>query len=119
VKDTPQLTPILFHIIVLTPVLTAGSAKFVPADDPLQITLEEFHKDFAVNTDGLLVATKRAVKGFEQMPSDVLKTLIFTGNITNESSNVIPALISQGLGKAASANLLATVSKSYAPKGYR
>lgn len=73
-----------------------------------------------MNTAGVLVAAQKAVMGFEQLSStssQVPKTFIFTGNFLNEK--VIPALISLGIGKSATAHLIAAASMAYGTKGYR
>ena len=71
----------------------------------------------AVNTSSALVAARRAVQGFQQLPAEVPKTFIYTGNFLNKE--VMPFLMSAGMGKSASAHLMAVASKVYAPKGYR
>ena len=61
---------------------------------------------------------KRAVKGWdEKVPADVPKTFIFTGNFLNEK--VLPAMISAGAGKSATAHLIAAATMGYRGKGYR
>lgn len=70
-----------------------------------------------MNTGGVLVAAKRAVQGFEQLPFEVPKTFIYTGNFLNR--RILPAFISQGMGKSASAHLIAVASTAYGPKEYR
>lgn len=95
----------------------ASVAHFVPADSPLDLSLASFNQDIAVNTASVLIAAKKAVQGFQQLPSTVSKTFIYTGNFLNKE--VLPAFLSQGMGKSASAHLIAVASKAYAAKGYR
>ncbi|KAK4540186.1 hypothetical protein LTR36_009684 [Oleoguttula mirabilis] len=98
-------------------VYNAAAAHIVPADNPLDLSVASFNQDIAVNTSSVLVAARRAVQDFEQLPSTVPKTFVYTGNFLN--TEVMPFLISLGIGKSASAHLIAVASKAYGPKGYR
>ena len=97
--------------------LAASNVQRVSADNPLELSLESFNKDIAVNTSSVLVAARKSVQGFEQLPSQIPKTFIYTGNFLNKE--IMPFLMSAGMGKSASAHLISVASKSYAPKGYR
>ena len=90
----------------------------MPADDPLALTLSDFNNDITINTAGLLVAGRRATQGFQKLPSDVLKTFIYTGNFLN-TEKTMPMLVSLGIGKSASAHLIAAASAGYRKEGYR
>jgi hypothetical protein len=83
----------------------------------MELTLDDFQYDMAVNNTGVLAAAKRAVQGFDRLPSNVPKTFIFTGNILNLEP-IVP-IVSAGMGKAATAHLIATASLAYEDKGYR
>ncbi|KAK5128085.1 hypothetical protein LTR85_005202 [Meristemomyces frigidus] len=97
-------------------VYNAATATIPPADNPLGLSVASFHQDMAVNTAGALVAARRAVQGFEQLPSTSAKTFLYTGNFLNK--HVMPLLVSAGMGKSASAHLMAVASQVYGPKGY-
>lgn len=77
---------------------TGAAATFVNKEHPLEISLRSAIRDMNINTFSALAAAKEAVKSFEALPKDAARTFIFTGNITN--SQPIPALMSQGMGKA-------------------
>ena len=49
--------------------------------NPLSAPVEDFQKDLATNTASAYAAAQAAIKGFEKLPDNVLKTLIFTGNL--------------------------------------
>lgn len=85
--------------------------------DPLEISLKDAIRDMNINTFSALAAAKEAVKSFEALPKNAARTFIFTGNITNLQP--IPALISQGMGKSATAHMIQTAASVYADRGYR
>ena len=89
----------------------------VTADDPLKISLEDFQEDFVGNTGSVLVAAKEAVQGCQRLPSDIPKTFIYTGNFLNFKT--MPALMSAGVGKSATAHLLQVAHESYAAQKFR
>lgn len=95
----------------------AASMHAVPADNPLAISFDDLQQDFAVNTAGVVVAAKRAVEGFAQLPDGASKTFIYTGNFLNEQ--IMPALFSGGIGKSATAHVMHVASNAYADKGYQ
>lgn len=70
-----------------------------------------------VDTCLRLIAAKKAVQGFEKLPSTASRTFIYTGNFMNK--HTLPFLVNAGMGKAATAHLLATAQEAYEPKGYR
>lgn len=71
----------------------------------------------AINTFSVLAAADEAVKGFRELPSDAAKTFIFTGNRLNIEP--IPPLLSNGMGKSATAHFLATAAMTYAKEGFK
>ncbi|KAK5165785.1 uncharacterized protein LTR77_008708 [Saxophila tyrrhenica] len=98
-------------------VYNAASAQPVPAESPLDLPLEAFNRDIAVNTASVLVAAQNAVEGFKKLPKGTAGTFIFTGNFLNVKT--MPFLVSGGIGKAATAHLLQVASQAYAPQGFR
>lgn len=64
----------------------------------------------------MLVAAQQALAGFAQMPN-ASKTFIYTGNFLNVE--VMAPLLSNGIGKSATAHLLKAASEAYREKGYR
>ncbi|EMC97066.1 hypothetical protein BAUCODRAFT_32810 [Baudoinia panamericana UAMH 10762] len=97
-------------------VYNAASVKPVPRDDPLQLDVSDLNNDFAVNTASVLAAAKRAIQGFAKLPSEMNKTFIYTGNLLN--IEVMPALVSLGIGKSATAHLVKTAAQAYGAQGY-
>lgn len=97
--------------------LTAAAMHAVPPTDPLALAFADLQADFTVNTGSVLVAAQQAILGFQQLPSDVSKTVIYTGNFLN--TETMPALMSGGIGKSATAHLVRVASEAYAGKGWR
>jgi NAD(P)-dependent dehydrogenase (short-subunit alcohol dehydrogenase family) len=97
-------------------VVSAASATPVPADSPLDLSIESLTKDMTINTTSVLAAAKKAVEGFERLPSTYSKAFIYTGNFLNKY--LMPPLVSLGMGKSATGHLLAVASQAYGPKGY-
>lgn len=89
----------------------------MPAEDPLTLSAKDLHDDLVVNTGSVLVAAQQALAGFAQLPASVSKTFIYTGNFLN--LEIMPLLLSAGMGKAATAHLMRVASKAYADKGSR
>jgi hypothetical protein len=52
----------------------------------------------------LLSAIQQTTEGFDELPSTISKTFVFTGNFTN--TNPRPPLLSSGIGKAIGAHLI-------------
>jgi len=107
----------LFVAIASMLMQTGAAASFVSKEDPLEISLKGAIRDMNINTFSALAAAKEAVKSFEALPKDAARTFIFTGNITN--SQPIPALMSGGMGKSATAHMIQTAASVYADRGYR
>ena len=87
------------------------------ADNPLDFSVEELNQDMAVNTISVHAAAKRAMAGFDQLPAESIKAFMYTGNFLNKA--LMPALVTNGIGKSATAHLLAVAAKAYGPKGYK
>jgi hypothetical protein len=85
--------------------------------DPLSITLEDVIKDLNVNTLSTLVAAQEAIKSFATLTSAASRTFIFTGNILNQQ--IIPPLMSAGIGKAATSHILESAATAYKDVGYK
>ena len=96
---------------------TGAATVFVNKEDPLELSLKDAIRDMNVNTFSALAAAKEAAKSFEALPEDAARTFIFTGNITNVQP--IPALLSQGMGKSATAHMIQTAASVYANRGYK
>lgn len=65
----------------------------------------------------MYAAAQAAVAGFDTLSSDENKTFIYTGNYLN--LHPLPLFTNLGVGKAASAHLIAVLSQSYPQKGYK
>ncbi|KAJ6789445.1 hypothetical protein PWT90_00246 [Aphanocladium album] len=98
---------------------TLGQAPSVVVynDDPLALSVEDLNRDFQINTASVLEAAKQAAAGFGNLPSSAAKTFIYTGNRLTDGP--LPRFVDLGIGKTASAHLIASASEAYAPKGYR
>jgi NAD(P)-dependent dehydrogenase (short-subunit alcohol dehydrogenase family) len=107
----------LFVAIVLMLTKTGAAASFVNKEDPLELSLNDAIRDMNTNTFSALAAAKEAVKSFKALPKDAARTFIFTGNIMN--TQPIPALMSAGMGKSATAHMIQTAALVYADRGYR
>ena len=84
---------------------------------PLATSLEVFSNDLTINTTSAYSAAQEAVKGFEQLPECAKKTFIYTGNMLYLGAN--PALLSLGVGKAATAHVIQAATMAYQGKGYQ
>jgi hypothetical protein len=91
---------------------TASGAK-----DPLSLSIADFNRDIATNTTSVLAAAHQAVIGFQDLPDTASRTFIYTGNCLNVSP-IIP-LLSLGMGKSATAHLIANASQAYRNQGYK
>ena len=91
--------------------------KANPPDDPLSLTVEDLNHDFQVNTSSVLAAAHEARVLFDTLPSTASRTFIYTGNILNKVP--IGPLLDLGIGKSATAHLIASASEAYANKGYK
>lgn len=97
--------------------MTAASAKFVPKENPLDLDIASFNRNMAVNTAGVLVAARRAVQGWDSLPATLPKAFIFTGNFLH--TEILPAVLSAGMGKSATAHLMRVAMGVYGAKGYQ
>ncbi|KND87547.1 hypothetical protein TOPH_07814 [Tolypocladium ophioglossoides CBS 100239] len=95
----------------------AAAATPNPPDDPLSLSVKDLNHDFQVNTSSVLAAAREAKAAFADLPSTASRTFIYTGNRLNIAP--IAPLLSLGLGKSATAHLIASASEAYAHKGFR
>ena len=70
-----------------------------------------------INTLSALAAAKEAVISFEALPKGAARTFIYTGNILNLQP--IPPLMSNGMGKSATAHMIETAAQAYRDRGYK
>lgn len=70
-----------------------------------------------VNTSSVLIAAQQALAGWSQLPAGSNKSFIVTGNFLNKE--IMPALLSNGIGKSATAHLVRVAHEAYGNKGYR
>ncbi|KAJ6441074.1 short-chain dehydrogenases protein [Purpureocillium lavendulum] len=95
----------------------AAAATPNPPDDPLALSVEDLNRDLQVNTTSVLVAAREATALFATLPASAPRAFIYTGNVLNK--RVIAPLLGLGIGKSATAHLIASASQVYGPKGYR
>lgn len=81
------------------------------------MSTEAFADDLAINTISAFVAVREALIGFQALHPTVPKTFIFTGNILNEGP--IPGFLSLGVGKIASAHMIALGDQIYREQNIR
>ncbi|KAJ6123707.1 hypothetical protein N7471_011024 [Penicillium samsonianum] len=102
-------------------VVIYNAATFTPPppDAPLSLSPEALDRDIWVNTLSAIIAADYAAKGFEQLPESAKKTFIYTGNWLNTTISASSALLTLGVGKAASAYWIGSANQTYSQKGYR
>jgi NAD(P)-dependent dehydrogenase (short-subunit alcohol dehydrogenase family) len=98
-------------------IYNGASNSHMNKTDPLSISLEDAIKDLNINTLSTLAAAKEATKSFATLPSSAARTFVFTGNIQN--SQIIPPLMSSGIGKSATAHILESAATAYKDIGYK
>ena len=96
---------------------TAAAHTMNDAANPAALPYSDLSKDLAVNVLSALAAADEAVKGFRELPLDVPKSFIYTGNRLNIEP--IPRLLSLGIGKAAGAHLIAAADMAYKEEGFK
>jgi hypothetical protein len=85
--------------------------------NPLTRSLDGFIKDLNINTVTPYAAAQEAAKRFAQLPSDVQKTFIFTGNKAN--TVVTPAVMTFGIRKSASWYMIQSLVAAFKDSGFR
>ena len=78
---------------------------------------KEFADSLNANVVSLWAAIQEAVVGFDTLPKEVKKTLIYTGNALNQYP--MPFMAMLGAGKAAAASLIQVAEQKYKDQGYR
>jgi hypothetical protein len=86
-------------------------------DHPLEISLKDAIRDTNINTLSVLAAAKEAVDSFEKLPQSAARTFIYTGNILN--LQILPPLMSLGIGKSATAHIIESAANAYKSRGYK
>lgn len=102
---------VVYNAAALTPPPDQSSVLSVPA--------EAFAADLNINTTSAYVAAQLAVKGWETLPADAKKTFIYTGNALNVQLIPVPAMLTLGVGKAASSFWVGLADSLYSAKGFR
>ncbi|TVY46332.1 hypothetical protein LOCC1_G004264 [Lachnellula occidentalis] len=85
--------------------------------NPLSFSIEGLIRDLNVNTVSPYAAAQEAVKRFAQLPSDVSKIFIYTGNKAN--TVVAPGILSFGMTKGATWYMIQSLVAAFKDSGYR
>ncbi|KAL1306324.1 hypothetical protein AAFC00_005044 [Neodothiora populina] len=96
-----------------------AAAAMTTKEDPFAISLETFQQHLDINTTSVFSAIKETLVSFASptLPATASRTFIYTGNALNTIQ--MPALLTLGVGKSASAHLIACAASAYGPKGYK
>ncbi|KAK2776212.1 hypothetical protein FQN53_002846 [Emmonsiellopsis sp. PD_33] len=97
-------------------VYNAAVSNIADPTDTLALTAPQITTDITVNYISTYIAAQEAVRGFASVPDDAPKSFIFTGNGLN--TKPLPALVSNGAGKSATAHFLEVAVTAYKDKGY-
>jgi len=81
------------------------------------LSVDDASQDYAVNALSALAAAQQAARSFEKLPATASRTFIYTGNRLNIEP--IAPLLSLGMGKSATAHLVASAAQSYPGRGYK
>lgn len=95
----------------------AGAVALAAKDHPFETELGVFQNHMDINTTSAFVAIKEAVASFEKVPATTARTFIYTGNAMNFSP--FAGIMTLGIGKSASAHMLAAAAQAYKGKGYK
>lgn len=104
------------HCGILTTIV-AAAAHFTSAEDVVATSVPDFAQDLAINTTSVYAAIKESLAGFDKLPASTPKAFFYTGNILNEGPR--PGLLTLGVGKVASAQIIELADGAYWKKGYR
>lgn len=97
--------------------IEAAVSSKIDAKKPLSVPLADFTSDLNVNLTSVFVAAQQAASVFEQLPESASKTLIYTGNILNET--IIVPLMLNGIGKSATAHMIKVAAAVYKDRGFK
>ncbi|KAH8121205.1 hypothetical protein FP744_10001965 [Trichoderma asperellum] len=98
-------------------VYNAGAVSFAPKENAFNLDLGTFESDLNINTTSVFVAIKEALKSFSALPTSASRTFIYTGNAMNFAS--FDGLLTLGVGKSATAHMIASAAATFADKGYK
>ncbi|CAG9948235.1 unnamed protein product [Clonostachys rosea f. rosea IK726] len=103
-----------FHASPNVVVYNAASLTIPPDEDSiLSIPFDTVASDLNLNTISPYVAAQQAIHHWQELPSDIKKTFIYTGNILNVSVIPAPRVLDLGMGKAASAFWVGVADASF------
>ncbi|KAH6671353.1 hypothetical protein B0J14DRAFT_640318 [Halenospora varia] len=87
--------------------------------DPFAIPIDEWVKGMNINAISGYAAIQEATKGFRELPNEMTKTFVFTGNCGIHLP--MPILMVLGAGKAAAAHMIqcAVATETYQKGGFR
>ena len=102
---------VVYNAATLTPPLDQNSIFSLPTATVVS--------DQNVNTISPYMAAQQAVKGWETLPQETKKTFIYTGNILNTTVPPVPAMLTLGIGKSASAYWVGVADGTYSARGFR
>jgi len=103
-------------------VVIYNAAAMTPPPDPdnlFSLPVGDLERDLRIATISAFAAAKEAVAGFDTLPEGTQRAFVYTGNILNTTVMPVPALVTLGVGKSASAYWIGTAAGAYAKKGYR
>lgn len=102
----------------LANIKTGARRTIVSTEDPLStLSVEDYHQDLAVNLTSAFVAAREAVAGFKELPAQVPKAFIYSGNKLNVMSD--PKTLSFGITKSGAAHMIWDCSNAYRSQGYK
>ena len=95
---------------------SAAAGRF-PKTSALQRPVSELIEDTHTNIFSAYEAAQSAVESFAQLPQEMSKTFIYTGN--KQPWLIIPPMLTSGIGKAGAAHLIHYLSEELKGKGYK
>lgn len=123
----PETVPPLFEAVktefhTAPSVVVYNAAALTPPPNPdsiFSVPAETFASNLNINTTSAYVAAQLAVSGWETLPADSKKTFIYTGNALSVQLIPVPAMLTLGVGKSASAFWIGLADTLYSAKGFR
>ena len=123
VKDIPAIYDRVRSELRAPPsvVVWNAAARSVPPVENNIFTMSHdvIAKDLNVNTLGPFVAAQQALEAWKTLPAGIKKTFIYTGNKLNVKVLPVPATITLGIGKAATAFWISLADATYKEEGVR